>query len=315
MEPNIFYGIQAGPYWDWRIALDLFFGGAGVGAFLFGVGLDAAFKDRYSRITQTAAILAPILVVLWLLSLLAELGRPAHLFLTFTHFAPSSPLWWGGIFQTLFVAGSVWHAVKWRRTGPDRKRRLLGWELTPIAIVVGAYHGMLLAVVTARPLWNTGPTVVAALLSFAATGIAAVMLTHLLRMKLGGRLKLEEHVNTFLHDMTPVRYILGATLVLQLATFFLWWVSLRFGSLHDKQALAAANAAMGPLFWWVGIGLGLAVPLALGAFVIAQGETSKRTWQVNMIALTSVLILVGGFFFRLAVVLGGQVSLPIPTLS
>jgi len=315
MEPNIFYGIQSGPYWDWRIALDLFFGGAGVGAFLFGVGLDTAFKGRYSRITQTAAILAPILVVAGLLSLLAELGRPAHLFLTFTHFAPSSPLWWGGIFQTLFVAGSIWHAVKWRRPGPDRNRRLLGWELAPIAIVVGAYHGMLLAVVTARPLWNTGPTVVAALLGFAATGIAAVMLTHLLRMKFGGRLRLEEHVNTFLHDMTPVRYILGATLVLQLATFFLWWVSLRFGSLQDKQALAAANASMGPLFWWVGIGLGLAVPLVLGGFVIAQGETAKRTLQVNMIALTSVLILVGGFFFRLAVVLGGQVSLPIPTLS
>jgi len=28
-----------------------------------------------------------------------------------------------------------------------------------------------------------------------------------------------------------------------------------------------------------------------------------------------VMILVGGFFFRLAVLLGGQVQLPIPTLN
>ncbi len=129
-------------------------------------------------------------------------------------------------------------------------RRRLGWALTPIAIIVGAYHGLLLAVVTARPLWNTGPTVVAAMLSFVATGIAAVMLVHLVRMRLAGRLVEGEHLSTFLDDMTPVRNVLVATLVVQLCTFFLWWLSLNFGSLQDTQALTAANAAYGALFWW-----------------------------------------------------------------
>ena len=315
MAPTVFYGIQPGPYWDWRIAADLFFGGAGVGAFLFAVALHAAFKGRYRRITQTAAWLAPILVVLGLSFLFFELGRPFHLFLTFKSFAPTSPLWWGGIFQTLFVAGSIWYAVKWRTTEPDIDRRLLGWTMTFVAVIVGAYHGFLLAVITARPLWNTGPTVVAALLGFATTGIAAVMLTHLIRMKLAGRLRLNEHLAAFLTDMKPVRNVLGAMLVLQLVTFFLWWLSLQFGSLQDKQALAAANASLGPLFWWAGIGLGLVVPLLLGGYVVMQEESSHRGLQLSMIALTSFLILIGGFFFRLAVVLGGQVSLPVPTLS
>ncbi len=34
MTPEIIYEVQSGPFWDWRVALDLFLGGAGDGAFL-----------------------------------------------------------------------------------------------------------------------------------------------------------------------------------------------------------------------------------------------------------------------------------------
>lgn len=315
MDPEVVYNVQAGPYWDWRVAMDLFLGGAGVGAFLFAVGLHAAFRGRYRRITQTAAWLAPLLLIAGLLFLLTKLGRPLHLWLTFTRFAPTSPLWWGGIFQTLLVIGSLWYALKWRSEEPDPGRRLLGLALTPIAVIVGAYHGLLLAVVTARPLWNTGPTVIAALLAFVTTGIAAVMLTHLIRMKIAGRLVEGEHLDTFLDNMRPVRNILVGTLTLQLGTFFLWWLSLTFGGLQDRQALLAANESNGAMFWGVGIGLGLVLPLALGAYASWRGETVHRPLQVRTILATSLFILVGGYFFRLAVLLGGQALLPVPTLS
>lgn len=314
MNPEIIYHVQPGPYWDWKVAVDLFLGGAGVGAFLFSVVLSELWGRRYRRIPQTAAMLAPVLVGVGVLFLMVKLGRPTALLQTFVNFAPTSPLWWGGIFQTVFIAGAVWYAVRWRDTEPDEGRRRLGLALTPIALIVGAYHGLLLAVVTARPLWNTGPTVIAALLAFAATGIAAVMLTHLVRMKLAGRLDDAEHLGSFLDDMTPVRNVLVATLVLQLGTFFLWWLSLFFGSLQDRLALDAANAAYGPMFWLIGIGIGLVLPLVLGSYVVWKGEASNRRLQVLMIGLTSVTILVGGFVFRLAVVLGGQVSPAIPAL-
>jgi formate-dependent nitrite reductase membrane component NrfD len=313
MDPNLVYSIQPGPYWDWKVALDLFFGGAGVGAILFAIALDVMFQGRYERICRTAAWLSPILVVLGLLFLLLKLGRPQLLILTFTHLAPTSPLWWGGIFQTLLVVGSIWYALKWRR-GHVVGRRPLGWALVPIAVIVGAYHGLLLAVITSRPLWNTGPTVVAAILGFAATGIAAVMLIHLCRMKLAGRLVEGEHLNHFLDDMKPVRNVLVISLLLQLGTFFLWWLSLRFGSLQDVQALVAANTAFGTMFWVLGIGLGLVLPLALGGYAVWRGEAANRGLQVQMIGWTSLFILVGGLFFRLAVVLGGQEPLPIPGL-
>jgi formate-dependent nitrite reductase membrane component NrfD len=152
-------------------------------------------------------------------------------------------------------------------------------------------------------------------LGFASTGIAVVMLVHLIRMKVRGRLADEEHVATFLDSMRVVRNTLVAVLVLQLGTFFFWWLSLRFGSLHDQEALAAANHSYGPMFWWLGIGIGLVVPLALGGFVVVLGEASHRRLQCTMIGVTSALILAGGFFFRLAVVLAGQSELPVHILS
>ena len=311
METEFVYQIQSGPFWDWRVSLDLFVGGAGVGALFFAVLLDEWFKARYRRICHTAAWLSPILVTLGLILIMSKLGRPFHLFLVYTTFNPAAPLWWGGIFQPLLIIGSLVYALKWNHAqDQDAGRIWLGRILLPLALIVGAYHGLLLSTMVSHPLWVAGPTVVAALLGFASTGIAIVMLVHLVRMKIAGRLDDEEHTAAYLDDMRVVRNTLVGVLVLQLGTCFLWWLSLKYGALQDQQALAAANGAYGPMFWWLGLGLGLVLPLALGAITVLLGEASHRRLQVSMIGLTSFLILVGGFFFRTALVLGGQVHLP-----
>ena len=308
MDPTIYYGVQSGPYWDWKVALDLFLGGAGAGAFVFSVALYELWGQRFRRIPQTAAYLAPLLVGAGLLLLLLKLGRPHHLIQTFTNVAPTAPLWWGGVFQTLFIVGSIWYALLWRNQDPDSVRRTLGLVLAPIAVIVAAYHGMLLAVVTSRPLWNTGPTVVGALLGFVTTGIAAVLVLHLLRMGIRGRLEDADHVTSFLEDLQPVRNLLVVALLAQLGTLFFWWVSLHFGALADRTALQAANMSYGSTFWGLGIVVGLIVPLVLGAYVVWNGDRSNHRLQVWTVGITSVLILLGGYSFRLAVVLAGQLN-------
>lgn len=310
MEPTIIYDVPHLISWDWRVAADLFFGGIGIGAFLFALLVDWRYGGKYRRICQTAAIAAPFFVVLGLIFLMLEMGHPMRLFMTFTVIRLQSPLWWGGIFQTIFIVGTVFYAFQWYAGDEDGAgaRRVLGWWLLPVALVVGAYHGFLLSLLRAHPLWNTGPTLVAAVLGFVTTGIAAVMFIHLIRMWIAGRLAQTEWAAEFLTDMHEVRNILGAALLMQVFTFFVWWISLQSGLAPARTALEAANAAYGPLFWYGGVGAGLVVPLILGGYNAFLGEKGRLGLEVNIIWLTSALILVGGFVFRLAVVLGGQLA-------
>lgn len=318
MEPEIVYQIQAGPIWDWRVAMDLFLGGAGVGALLFAVFLDLVFHGKYRRICQTATWLSLILVSAGLLVLLTKMGRPFHLLTTYFNFNPNSPLWWGGVFQPLFIIGAFMYARKWKTAEPntpDKSRLIMGIAMGVLAIVVGGYHGLLLGVNTARPLWSAGPTVVSAMLSFITTGMAAVMIVHLVRMKLAGRLSEEGGAKNFFRDMTIARAILVGGLILQLGTFFLWWLSLKAGDLQSQQALAQANEDFGKSFWWIGIGVGLIVPIALSLVDIVRRGRALVSQVVPNLALTSLLILVGGYYFRLAVVLAGQAPLPVASLN
>ncbi len=316
MEPEIIYETQTGLFWDWRVALDLYLGGAGVGALLFAIIMDEVFRGKYRRICQTAAYLAPLLILLGLVFLLLKLGHPQRLLLVYLNFNPNSPLWWGGIFQPLLILGAVVYAFTWwqAQAQPEMQRpfrQWLGRFLFPLGAIVGAYHGLLLAVINARPLWNTGPTVVAAILGYITTGIAAVLVVHLIRMNFGGRLENEAHVNEFLDRMNWVRNLLTGALFLQVATYFFWWLALSYGDLTEREALAAANAAYGPMFWLLGIGLGVALPLLIGGYAVWRGEKNNRRLQLSIILTTSIMILIGGFFYRLSTVLGGQVDLPV----
>ncbi len=315
MTEEIVFITQHGPYWDWKVALDLFLGGAGVGALLFAILLDFGLHGKYRRICHTAAWLSPFLIAAGLFLIMIKLGRPFHAYHSYLNINLTSPLWWGSIFQPMVVAGGFFYACLW--LVPDRwvaQRRLLGWALAPLAVIVGAYHGMLLSTMVSHPLWNTGPTVIAALLSFCTSGIAVVMLVHLGRMKLAGRLDQQEHVAEFLDDIVMVRNVLGGLLVLQLGTFLLWWLDLRLGGAPAQRALEAANESYGPVFWGLGIGLGLILPLVLGSYSILTGESSHRRLQIRIIAASSACIFIGAFFFRLALLLGGQVEIP-PALN
>ncbi|MDZ7802049.1 MAG: NrfD/PsrC family molybdoenzyme membrane anchor subunit [Trueperaceae bacterium] len=313
MDPEIVFNIQSGPAWDWRVAMDLYLGGAGVGAILFAVLVNYAFAGRYRRLTRTAAWIGPVLVAIGLVLIMAKMGRPFNAWQNYVNVSPLSPLWWGGIFQPLLVGVGLLYAWSWRDAEANvRWRNALGIALVPLTVIVGAYHGLLLSVLNSRPLWNTGPTVIAALLAFATTGVAVVLLAHLVRMWIGGRLSDRDHLGRFLDDLRVVRNTLLTLLVMQLGTAFVWWLGLRLGSLDQQQALAAANEAYGPMFWYGGIVLGLVLPLLLGGTELFLGEARRRRGaQVATIALTSGMILVGGYFFRLALVLGGQADLPV----
>jgi len=306
----IFYSPPGvGPYWDWRVAADLFCGGIGVGAFLFAVLADWRYGAPRERVCQTAAWIAPFFVVAGMLFLLSEMGHPERIFYTLVSFRLTSPLWWGGVFQGLLIAGASLYALLWLEPSARvQARRRLGALLLPVAIVVGAYHGFLLAFVRARPLWNTGPALTTAVLGFLTTGLAAVLLVHLARARWTGRIENEPGMRTFFDDMREVRVILGFTLILQMFTVFVWWVSLSFG--REPAQAAIEVALQGANGWYAAsaLGVGVIAPLVLGGAVVAGESRVSTRLEIHAVWISSVLILIGGFVMRLAVTAAGQLS-------
>jgi formate-dependent nitrite reductase membrane component NrfD len=305
MDVLINYTVPHVISWDWRVALDLFFGGIGVGAFIFAVILDYFYGQKNLKIIQTAAFIAPVSALLGFFFLMLKFQYPFRLLHTFFSFNPTSPLWWGGIFQTIFIIGALYYASLWKTRAEFyvEYRQKVGLCTLPFAVIVGAYHGFLLSFISAKALWNTGPTLVSSILGFITTGIAAVLLVHIIRSKFESS---DEPLQGSVLDFQFVYKILAGAIFLQLVTFFIWWTALVFGSHSAQQALEAANLRYGFVFWFGAIGLGLVIPVVLEIWGIFKGHFITSAWSMPVVCLMSVFILIGGYLFRWAVLMAGQ---------
>jgi len=311
MESVFVYNTPHFVFWDWRIAADLFLGGIGVGAFLVAVVNSLYYKDKYPSVSKAGAVLSPPLVILGLLFMLAESGHPFRLYRTLTGFNVSSPISWGGPLQGLMVAIGLVYAYLWVRPRPTaRLRRLVGIVGIPVAALVATYHGWLLAAVKARPLWSNGLTTVAALSAMLVSGIAVVLLALCVtgRASRRGAQQDPQAPSASRWMVRDFRCVLLAALVLHGVIVLAWWTSLSHGPAAAREAAAAAGDAYGPLLWIVGAGLGLAVPILLLILEMVRHRTQSDRVSVPLTILTAALILVGGFAFRYAVVIGGQLS-------
>lgn len=311
MDSVFVYNTPHFVYWDWRIAADLFLGGIGVGAFLVAVVNSLYYKDKYPSVSKAGAVLSPLLVIFGMLFMLAETGHVFRLHRTITGFNVSSVISWGGPLQALMIGIGLVYAYLWLRPRPTtRLRNAVGIVGIPVAVLVAGYHGWVLAAIKARPLWNNGLIPVAALSGMLVTGIAAVLLALCLAGKSSRRGPAQDPQAPVASEwmVRDFRRLLVATLVLHGVIVLAWWTSLSLGPAGAREAVAAAGAAYGPLLWIVGVGLGLAVPILLQVVEMARHQAQGGRVSVPLTILTAVLILVGGFIFRYAVVMGGQLS-------
>lgn len=311
MDPNLTYNIYTGIIWDWRVATDLFAGGVGVGAFLFAFALWRFGGESQRKLAQTAAVIAPIAVSFGLLLLFWKLGNRLNAYQLGLNISPLSTMWWGAFIQGAFVGLAVVFA--YRLLFPSSRLLafltpgLVGWAGAAFAIIVGVYHGFLLATVTSHPVWATGAMVMASVALFAATGPAAAVVFHMVRTIFGEGT-----------DQTPTEFWRPSGFVLLLGTLAVglaliaWWADLTFGSDRGRVALSALLDQYGTLLGVGGIVLGILVPLALLGLPLAMG---KRSTGPAAIALSAALILVGGYSIRYAAVLGGQIPVPVATLA
>ena len=309
MDSILIYNVQEGLIWDWRVVVDLFCGGVGVGASLLAVAISGSEDSQCRRVGQTAACLGPVMVMIGLLFLFTKLGNQLNVHQMALNVAPTSVMWWGFLVQSALVFLGLIYAWQWRDIDNHSGRRLLGICVGILALLVGIYHGLLLGALTSRPLWANGSMVVLSIAAFLSTGIAGTLLVHQLR----GASTAPTASGDYSSSLRPVATALAISLILLLVAIGNSWVGLKFGSLASQQALSAASDAYGAIFLILGVGVGSILPFLMLAPSLWRG--SGRGLSLPVIALACLLVLVGGFATRYVVVLGGQLPPPIATLS
>lgn len=285
--------------WDWRLAADLFLGGLGVGAFMTAV-IASYFGSRYQRVTKLGAYIAPVAVALGLLLLIWELGRPERFLGPITNFQLSSVMSWGSVFQLLFVIVAALYALQVSRGGEESPRGFWGILGLVLAVLVGLYHGMWLAVLVARPLLGSALIPVLFFTTSVALGISAILLL----ASLSGE---KEGIGQVFAKLNKVLIAaLGASAVMLL----LHLITLANSTLEAKEHLALLLQDFGGLFWVGAVFVGLLIPLLLGAINAYTAATSEgETVSLGLPVLVSILVLVGGFILRYVIIIAGQ-SLP-----
>jgi formate-dependent nitrite reductase membrane component NrfD len=304
MESVLIYNVQAGPIWDWRVVVDLFCGGVGVGASLLAVILSGSRDSHRLRIGQTAAFVGPVMVVIGLLFLFTKLGNQLNVHQMMLNVAPTSVMWWGFLIQSALVLAGLIYAWQWRDIINHSGRQITGYCVGTLAILVGLYHGVLLGALTSRPLWSNGSMLFLSMTAFLSTGIAGALFANQMRGVVGGDAQ---------SSLRPIVMALALSLVLMLIAIINSWVNLKFGSLASQQALAAASDAYSTLLVILGIGAGLLLPFVMLALMLWRG--AGEGFSLPVVVLACLLVLVGGFATRYVVVLGGQLPPPIATLS
>ena len=283
------------PHWPFLIDVYFFLGGLAGGAFVFATAAQVLNPRRYRDVVRVGYYLALAALIPCPLILIVDLGVPSRFLNMLMRFNVDSPMSMGSWALLGFSACAGLAALftlleDIRARDFTGAKRLVGVMGSAFGFFLAAYPGVLLGA-TARPLWIEGHALGALFLAVGASTGAAAMALILAAM---GRRAAEQ--------VASVRLMTVVALVIQLIAIVVF-----VGSVQASGSVAATTAlrllTAGPfamLFWGGAIVLGSVLPLILGL-------VDLRRRSFGLTALTSLLVLVGGFLVKYVIMAAGQV--------
>ena len=284
--------------WGIYLACYLFLGGAAGGAFLVGAIQDLRNKGR--KVAEFAGFTSFAAIVMGLIFLLLDLGRPADALNAFNQ-PTISVMSFGTWIISAFALTSVIYTsfyikrFPWSRSVSGRKVfAVLGMVL---GVITMYYTGLLLGVILSRPLWSQALIPVLFTVSGASTGIALVEIAPKI---------VASRNRPDLEDET--KGLAGADLALMGAESLIV-VSLLY-ILYNSTVAASQSAdtwLTGSLsldFWAGFVVVGLAIPFLLYAGVLTEWKRNANS-SALVTALAGILVLAGGLVLRYIVLGAG----------
>jgi len=306
--------------WGFPIATYLFLGGLAAGILLFATLYYLKGKEDNMPFTvKIAPIFTFWFVIIGLMLLVYDLHHPKYVLELFTTFRIESPMSWGAwTLAAVSVLSLLWplsyiddieaylHERGWYKLDAITKflrdlehkwliphfiimmfrkyRRFFAWILLFLSIILGIYTGILLSAFNAHPLWNNSILGPLFLTSGVSTGSAFVM---------------------WLSNNKKERKLMSTIDMALIATELFFIIHMIMGMQAGPEAYKqAAHLFLGGeftvIFWVIFVGFGLVLPFILEALELKGKHIPP--------ALPAILVLVGGFLFRIIMVAAGQMS-------
>jgi polysulfide reductase chain C len=183
--------------------------------------------------------------------------------------------------------------------GMSKISKVLAWIGFIVSIILFGYTGVLLAN-TGLPLWST-TALLPALFSVSAvsTGIALLVVVSLL---ITSRTKKLSISHSLVHRLAEADAIVIVVETLVLIAFAVW---LAIAGGEAGTALSALLTGELAVMFWVGfVHLALLLPIALDLLhKYKEMEDKTAAW---IIGLSAASVIIGGFFLRAVITIGGQ---------
>ena len=278
-----------------------------MGGLAAGILFFAAFytiknkENEVSTAVKKATLIAPIAIIIALICLFIDLKHKLYFWQLYTTFRIESPMSFGS-WVLLFITpiSMLWSFSYMRDLFPkiDWKydllykieswvrnlRKIIAWAMMFLAISLGIYTGILLSAFNARPLWNTAIFGPLFLLYGLLTASAVIMW-----------MASSRYERNLFRKTSLV--LIGIVLFLIIHLF------MGYAAGPDVQVQSSHLFTKGEFalpFWSLVVGMGLILP---GIIELFNKKTSKLPTLIS-----AVLILTGGFLFRILIVKAGEMT-------
>ncbi len=293
MDVDLLYNIHLEETFGIYIAIYFYLTGLSAGSFImstlaYGFGL-----LQFKPLGKLGVVIATILLVAAPMFLLIHVGRPFKPWHLFAYINFTSPISWGSFLLTLYPINSIIYGY-FMFKGNMKLTKIFGLIGIPLAVAVHGYTGFILAIAKARALWNTALMPILFLVSAMVSGIAMMILVSYIRDRFFTKDKV---VNTSL------LYTLG-TILAGIIVFDLFLV------LSDVLVLLTAHSEakevadlllyhnFSPYFIFIENLFGKIIPLII--------IVTPRFRSIRGLLIASIMVMIGIFFMRYVVVLGGE---------
>jgi formate-dependent nitrite reductase membrane component NrfD len=249
--------------------------------------------ERYKSLGRVGVVLATVLLIIAPLFLLLHIGVPHRAWHLFVYLNFESPITWGSFLLILYPINCIIYGYFMFKE-KIKQTRIFGLIGIPLAISVHGYTGFILAFGKARALWNTALMPILFLVSAIVSGIALMILVCIVKDRFFTKQKILD---------TPLLENLGKMLAWVIVfDLFLVACDILVLLISHAEAQEVAHLLLSGKF----LVLFLVVENLLGKIVPFILLTVPRFRNVVTMIIASLLVVVGIFFMRYVVVVGGE---------